>query len=398
MKILFLTLAKINSIDDNSIYQDLLRKFNEEGHSIYILTPIERRFRKRTSLFQKNGVSILKVWTPNIQKSNIIEKGIGTIILEFLFQKAINRFLKNETFDLIMYSTPPITFTRLVGSLKKKNDAKTYLLLKDIFPQNAVDLKMISSKGLLYKYFRRKEIELYNMSDWIGCMSEENKKYLLKHNTYLGEEKVEVNPNSIYLKENNILTNYNHELLNLIPKDKIIFIYGGNLGKPQGIDFLLDVIIESKNNPKAFFFVVGSGTETRRIIEWFDKNQPPNAIFMNELNQADYDFLLQFCHVGLVFLNPNFTIPNYPSRILAYMKYKLPILFATDLNTDVGREAYEYKYGLWCESGNLEKFKSYVELLTFNDELRVKMGINGFDRLKNDFNVIYSYNMIMNHF
>lgn len=119
---------------------------------------------------------------------------------------------------------------------------------------------------------------------------------------------------------------------------------------------------------------------------------------MNELNQADYDFLLQFCHVGLVFLNPNFTIPNYPSRILAYMKYKLPILFATDLNTDVGREAYEYKYGLWCESGNLEKFKSYVELLTFNDELRVKMGINGFDRLKNDFNVNYSYNMIMNHF
>lgn len=398
MKILFLTLAKINSIDDNSIYQDLLRKFNEEGHSIYIVTPIERRYGERTSIHQNKGVSILKVWTPNIQKSNIIEKGIGTICLEFLFQKAINRFLKKKKFDLIMYSTPPITFTRLVGSLKNKNDAKTYLLLKDIFPQNAVDLKMISSKGLLYKYFRRKEVELYKMSDWIGCMSKENKKYILKHNTYLSEEKVEVNPNSIYLKEKYIFTNYNHELLDLIPKNKTIFVYGGNLGKPQGIDFLLDVIIESKNNSKAFFVVVGSGTETRRIIEWFDKNQPSNAIFINELKQNDYDVLLKHCHVGLVFLNPHFTIPNYPSRILAYMKYSLPILFATDLITDVGKEAEEYKYGLWCESGNLEKFTSYVELLTFNDELRINMGSNGFERLKNDFNINYSYNIIMNHF
>jgi len=398
MKILFLTLAKINSIDDNSIYQDLLRKFSEEGHSIFIVTPIERRFGESTRLYQNNGVSVLKVWTPNIQKTNIIEKGIGTIILELLFKKAINRHFKNEKFDLIIYSTPPITFTSLVNTLKKKNDAKTYLLLKDIFPQNAVDLKMFSDKGILYKYFRRKEIQLYKMSDWIGCMSKENKKYILKHNLYLKEDKVEVNPNSIYLKEyiNSIYNN--HEFLNLIPKNKTIFIYGGNLGKPQGIDFLLDIIIATRNNAKAFFVIVGSGTETSRIMQWFYKNQPANAIFINELNQADYDGLLQNCHVGLVFLNPNFTIPNYPSRILAYMKNKLPILFATDKNTDVGREAEEYEYGLWCESGNLEKFISYIECLSYDDELRIKMGINGYNRLKKDFNVNFSYKMIMNHF
>jgi hypothetical protein len=79
--------------------------------------------------------------------------------------------------------------------------------LKDIFPQNAVDLKMMSSSGILYDYFRKREIELYIMSDWIGCMSEGNKKYILKHNSYIDEKKVEVNPNSIYLKEVNISYN-----------------------------------------------------------------------------------------------------------------------------------------------------------------------------------------------
>jgi glycosyltransferase involved in cell wall biosynthesis len=398
MKILFLTLSKINSIEEQSIYQDLLRKFRDEGHYIYIVSPLERRYNKQTNLIYEDKVTILNVWTPNIQKTNIIEKGFGTIILEFIFKKAINKFFKNEKFDLIMYSTPPITFTRLVKSLKRENNAKTYLLLKDIFPQNAVDLKMMSSSGMLYNYFRKREIELYMMSDWIGCMSKENKKYVLKHNPYIDEKKVEVNPNSIYLKEVNSSYQIQSELLSKIPKNKILFLYGGNLGRPQGIDFLLDVIVDANSNKKAFFVVVGSGTETKRIIEWFKAKKPENALFINELNQHDYDTLLQHCQVGLVFLSPTFTIPNYPSRILPYMKNRMPILFATDLNTDVGKEAELYEYGFWCESGKLDEFQKFVELFSYDDELRIKMGMNGYNRLKNDFNVNYSYNSIMNHF
>jgi len=226
----------------------------------------------------------------------------------------------------------------------------------------------------------------------------ENKKYILKHNPYIDEKKVEVNPNSFYFKNVKISNQIQCELLSKIPKNKTIFLYGGNLGKPQGIDFLLDVIVDAKNNAKAFFIVVGSGTETKRIIEWFNVNKPKNALFINELNQYDYDILLQNCHVGLVFLSPTFTIPNYPSRILPYMNNRLPILFATDVNTDVGKEAETYEYGFWCESGKLDEFQKFIKLFSYNEELRVKMGINGYNRLKKDFNVKNSYDMIMNHF
>jgi len=398
MKILFLTISRINSIEEQSIYQDLLRKFRDEGHDVNIITPIERRFNKNTHIINEGNVTILNVKTPNIQKTNVFEKGFGTLILEFLFKKAIKKFFKNKKFDLIMYSTPPITFTRLVRTLKIEYNAKTYLLLKDIFPQNAVDLKMLSSSGILYKYFRKKEIELYEISDWIGCMSEENKKYILKHNPGLKEAKVEVNPNSIYLQEEKGTLSDSSKILGIIPQNKTIFLYGGNLGKPQGINFLLDIIIDSNYNSKAYFIIVGSGTETNKIKKWFDVKKPKNALFVNQLNQKDYEMLLKQSHVGLVFLHPDFTIPNYPSRILPYMKYKLPILFATDTNTDVGKEAEIYEYGFWCESGKIEEFRKFIELLTFNKELRSKMGINGYNRLKNDFNVNYSYEMIMNHF
>jgi glycosyltransferase involved in cell wall biosynthesis len=398
MKILFLTLSRINSIEEQSIYQDLLRKFRDEGHDVNIITSIERRYKKNTHLINEGNVTILNVKTPNIQKTNVVEKGFGTLILEFLFKKAIKKFFKNEKFDLIMYSTPPITFTRLVRTLKNSNNAKTYLLLKDIFPQNAVDLKMMSTSGILYNYFRKKEIELYEISDWIGCMSEENKKYILKHNPELNEVKVEVNPNSIYLQEEKNALIDSNKILDIIPLNKTIFLYGGNLGKPQGINFLLDIITASNNISNAFFIIVGSGTEANKINKWFDAIKPDNAIFINHLNQKDYEILLRHSHVGLVFLHPDFTIPNYPSRILPYMKYKLPILFATDTNTDVGKEAELYEYGFWCESGKLESFKKFIELFTFNKELRIKMGINGYNRLKKDFNVNYSYKLIIEHF
>src|SRR5690606_28874945 len=92
----------------------------------------------------------------------------------------------------------PITFCGVVKYLKKRDNLMSYLLLKDIFPQNAIDLNLLSNrglKGIIYKYFRKKEQKLYKYSDYIGCMSQANVKYILDNNN-LSKDKVEVNPNS----------------------------------------------------------------------------------------------------------------------------------------------------------------------------------------------------------
>jgi glycosyltransferase involved in cell wall biosynthesis len=398
MKVLFLTLARINDINDRGIYPDLLKKFRDEGHDVTIVAPIERKYGKATSFTKNNGVTILNAWTTNIQKTNILEKGFTTLLIEYFFLFAIKKYLNYNKIDLILYSTPPITFTNLIIWLKKKNNAKTYLLLKDIFPQNAVDLKMLNKNNLLYSYFRKKEKKLYQLSDHIGCMSEYNKKYILEHNSWINEKKIEVNPNSIYLDEIEKNSNKITEIINFIPKNKVIFVYGGNLGKPQGLNFLLEIIEDSIQNSDAYFIIVGSGTESKGIFDWFSINKPSNALLINHLSHQKYNELLQYCHVGLVFLHPDFTIPNYPSRILTYMENKLPILFGIDDNTDVGKEAEEQNYGFSCLNGDLLKFRNYIQLLTSDAKLREQMGENGFARLKRDFNVNYSYKMIMSHF
>ena len=399
MNILFLTVSRIENIENRGIYTDLLRCFIKNGHKVHIVSPTERRFGKETQLIENSDHSILKVKTLNIQKTNIVEKGIGTILLEYQFEKAINKYYRDIKFDLVLYSTPPITLTRIIDKIKKRDGARTYLLLKDIFPQNAVDIGLMSKSGLLYKSFRKKERKLYHLSDFIGCMSPANVEFVLKHNPEIDADTVEACPNSVELeKEFPVIDKSALKSKYGIPSDATLFIYGGNLGKPQGLDFLLNVLDTNRNHKDRYFLVVGSGTEYSKISKWFEDNKPNNAQLISALPKHEYDELVRSCDVGLIFLDPRFTIPNYPSRLLSYLEYKMPVLMATDINTDIGSIAQENGYGLWCENGDLEKFNSLLDTLTNNSDLRSQMGENGYKFLKENYTVDKSYEIIMGRF
>jgi glycosyltransferase involved in cell wall biosynthesis len=397
MNILFLTLVKIENIEERGIYTDLLRKFREEGHKVSVVSPSERRENKKTELVEEFGVNILNVRTFNLQKTNIIEKGIGTLAIEYQYLKAIKKYFSNIKFDLILYSTPPITFSEVIDYVKKRDNAYSYLLLKDIFPQNAVDMKMLKKGGLLHKMFLKKEQKLYKLSDSIGCMSEANKKYVLAHNPTINPKKVEVNPNSIepvqstQTLEEKIVIKKKYGL----PLDKMIFVYGGNLGKPQGVDFLLETI-ESNTNQKVFFLVVGSGTEYNRIEKWFGQKQLKNTMLMSGLPKTDYDLLLNACDVGMIFLDKNFTIPNFPSRLLSYLEMKMPIIAATDSNTDIGDVLEINKCGYKVLAGDILSMQKVIDEICSNEDKYSQMREKAWSLLQREYKVEHSYELIKN--
>lgn len=402
MNILFLTLVKISNLAEKGIYTDLMRKFRDEGHLVYIVTPHERRFGKKTELVERDGVKILGVKTLNIQKTNIVEKGIGTLLIESQYKSAIKKYLKGVRFDLVLYSTPPITFTKVVKFLKKENPhIISYLLLKDIFPQNAVDIGMFGKSSLFYKMFRKKEIELYKNSDYIGCMSPANVKFVLDHNDFVDPRRVEVAPNSIDVAPE---TRSPEEIVRertairekyKLPLDRPIFVYGGNLGKPQGIPFLIDCLEALKNRNDVYFAIAGDGTEYGKIQKWIDGVKPQNVMLFKRLPKDDYEMLARNCDVGLIFLDHRFTIPNYPSRLLSYLAAKMPIIAATDPNTDIGSMAQENGYGYWCESNDVNAFVACVDkMLVCN---RDALGNAGYKHLLENYQVDRIYNTILLH-
>lgn len=394
MNVLFLTLVEINSIEERGIYQDLLRKFRNEGHHLNIVTPVERRKKVATNFDKREGVSILQVKTFNIQKTNIVEKGIGTLAIEYQYLAAIKKYASDIKFDLVFYSTPPITFAKVIEYVKKRDNAKSYLLLKDIFPQNAVDMNMLKKGGFLHKQFIKKEKKLYKISDTIGCMSPANASFVLKHNPEVNKDKVEVNPNTIEPITFRYSDNQKKEIREKyhIPIDKKVLVYGGNLGRPQGLDFLLETIAETKDT-KAFFLIVGDGTEYTKIKNWFDHNRPENAKLLQRLPKEDYDRLLAACDVGLIFLDKNFLIPNFPSRLLSYLEMKMPVIAATDCNTDIGDIIENNSCGYKVISGNQAEMQTKLKYI-LNEDLQ-KLGSNAEKLLNAEYLVDKSYNLIV---
>ena len=375
-------------LSKHSISLDLIHEIQKKGHDVYVVCSVERRENQETYLSEEAGCKVLRVKIGNNKKANIIEKGITTVMLPKLYIAAIKKYYSDVKFDLVMYPTPPITHYETVKYIKKRDGARSYLLLKDIFPQNAVDIGMMSKggvKGILYRHFRKQEKKLYAVSDRIGCMSKANVDYILKHNPEIDPNKVEICPNSIEIFDMSISDAERAEIREKyeIPLDKKVFVYGGNLGRPQGIPFLLNCLKTMTENKNAYFLIVGDGTEYGKLSAWFDEAKPDNMKLMKRLPKEDYDKMVAACDVGMIFLDHRFTIPNFPSRLLSYMQARLPVLACTDPNTDVGQVITEGRFGMWCESNNTEAFAAEVEKALCAD--LSAMGDKAFEYLENNY-------------
>lgn len=399
MNILFLTIVSIPDIDEQSLYGDLLKTLKSHGHNVFVVTVREKRDGSATELKDSHGVQILSVATGNITKSGTIEKGLATLRLPYQFERAIDAFFSDISFDLVIYPTPPTTLYGLVKKIKRLHNASTYLLLKDIFPQTSVDLGVLSKtgiKGLIYKYFKHTEKQTYLVSDYIGCMTKGCVQYLLEHERYLSKDRIEVNPNSLIpqpmrsVDPDAFLCKYG------IPRKEKLFVYGGNLGVAQCIDFLISCLMLNEEAPTGHFVIAGSGTDREKLERMFRENRMKHATLLPQLMRQEFDDLLNVCDVGVVLLDPRFTIPNCPSRCLSYMQASLPMLFATDAACDFANTAVENGFGMKCSSDNPEAFMEKCRQIKLRD--LKDMGAKARAYFQQNCSTEISYGKMVSHF
>ncbi|MDQ0160553.1 glycosyltransferase family 4 protein [Alkalibacillus salilacus] len=394
--ILFLTLGNID-LNERNLYTEFINAISKNNINIFIVSPNEKRKGLPDDLIEHKNIKILKVKTGNITKSsNIIEKGISTLKLQRQYIKAIKKYFSDIDFDMVVYSTPPITFDKVIKYMKRKHNSSSYLMLKDIFPQNAVDLGMFSKKSLVYKYFRKKEKILYEHSDFIGCMSQGNINYLLENNN-INPNKVELFPNAIIPKDICKTSGRSYLLKYGVPEGKTLFVYGGNIGVPQGIEYIKEVVSKFNQVHSSFLLIVGSGAKFNELKDTIEMNDIRNVKVLNRLPKDEYDELLKVADVGLVFLDYRFTIPNIPSRLTAYMEHSLPTLAATDPNTDLKDILYESGSGYWTESNNVEKFITLANTLASDKQKRIEMGKLGRSYLEKNYDVRKNVKTILAH-
>lgn len=396
MTFVFLTLAYPRSNNDRNLYSDLMDELAFRGNEVIVFRPDESKNFGKISVSTRLLVKVVSVPVGRITKAPIFFKIINTFLFGWRYLHAVIES-KVNAFDVLLYSTPPITLTSTVERIKRRTKCQTYLLLKDIFPQNAVDLRMFKKYSLIWYYFRGVEERLYKVSDQIGCMSPANALYLVRHNPWLDILCVHLLPNSIKpTNKLNLVTADNSLLLEYhIPKDNLKLVYGGNIGKPQDPDFIISSLKALENVRDVYTIIVGSGTEYESLRKGLELKKIKNVLLLDCLPKEQYLKLLSLMDVGLIYLNSCFTIPNFPSRILDYMNQSLPILAATDEASDIKQEICDAGAGLWCKSNDVDTFIKNVKFMKDNPDERKRMGIRARNLLEQKYTVDETASIIL---
>lgn len=372
MKVLFLMFAFPDMNKSFNMYTALVDMFNKKGNQVTVVAPDSEL--KRTEIVLENGIEVLRVKTLAIKNVSNIRKGIANILLPFQYEKAIDKFYKNEKFDLIIIPTPPITLGSLAATLKKKHNAQVYLILRDIFPQNAVDLGFMKSESFIHKFFSKKEKKLYDTADSIGCMSQANIDYIRNSNE-VAADKLHILRNWQYLNEDYVVEvdaiRKEYEILN-----KFVVVFGGNMGKPQQLENVLELALRCEVHTDIVFILLGEGLMMEKIQKEINIKKIKNIKIYGSIPKLQYQALLKSCDVGLISLHRDFTIPNIPSKALDYWNVGLPILASIDKATDFGTVLYESNSGLWSFAGEHQKLYDNLATLYHSAELRQKMSIN----------------------
>lgn len=392
MKILFLALAYPKIPKSSNLYTDLMEEFRNQGHQVFVVAPAVHE--NEIGLIEEEGINVIRVKTLPLLNVNPIKKGIANVLLPFQYKNAIKKYFKSESLDLIIMPTPPISLVDVANWLKKKYKSKLYLILRDIFPQNAVDLGMMKKGGMLYNFFRKKEHLLYKIADEIGCMSQGNIDYVMQHNPQVKTEKLHLLPN--WQKE---IPQFSDDKIALRKKynfdDNFVIIFGGNIGLPQKLENIIAVAELFQPQDKVLFFIVGQGTEKSKIEKLLQQKKIQNVIIKDSLPREDYQNIISVADCGLISLHEAFTIPNIPSKSLSYFNAKIPILAAIDENTDYGTHIQdEVKAGLWAPSNQPNQIKEKIDLLRTNPQLCNEMGENGYQYFINNVTPVHSYQVM----
>lgn len=389
--------------DKGNLNVDLVDEFLANGHQVDVVTPVERRHAKRLDIRRYESLQVIRFPCLNFRgKVNLLEKGLATLSLGYQYRHALTRYLKNADYDVAIYTTLPTTYAPALRKLKKRSGTFCYLLQKDFFPQSAVDLGLLRKGSLAYRLFRRIEKGLYRESDAIGVMSAKNAEYILREESGLAADVVEVCPNSIKPTDVAIVEEAKTGRDNVrarygIPRDAVVYIYGGNISRAQGIDFIIAIVQAFNQCPDSYLLFVGGGNEAVRLKAAVAEVDNPNVGFLDHMGKMEFDVLLAACDVGLVFLDPRFTIANIPSRTLAHLNMSQPIIAATDEFTDFRGIVESAPLGLWGSSRDLDAFLNNVNTLTRDAELRRTLGHDGRQYLENECNVKLAHDIIVAH-
>lgn len=363
-------------------FYDLAQELFARGHEPTVVTPssgLDGAFDLRV----EDHVRVLRIRTPVLKASSRILRVIREAALPFVVWKQVRKVLRDADFDLLVFYSPTIFWGPLVGKMKRLFGCPSYLFLRDIFPQWAVDAGLLR-KGPVYYLFRAVELHQYSVADMIAVQSHGDLRHFEDQPERL-RKKVEVVYNWAPANEGSLPVRNFRKNLGL--EQKTIFFFGGTFGQAQNMDAIVRLAIALRSDDSIAFLLAGSGTEADRLKTWVAREGLRNFQFLPALDQREYLALVSEIDIGLVSLSRELTTHNIPGKSLSYAYFSKPVLASINPQTEFGTLVNKFEAGLICEAGDDDLFRRHAVTLAASPEIRRRLGINNRRMLETKFSV-----------
>lgn len=397
MNILIITDVYVPNANSSAVLmRDLALSLVKRNMSVDVLTLLETNISNdeiKDSVKEEDGVRVLRVENLRKKKVGLIRRGLSEIFLPYLFYRKFRQCLSSREPELIICYAQPITLERTLKKIKKKYGSKIYLILRDVFPQCAVDVGALK-EGLIFNYFKRIERKLYTVSDFIGVQSANDLKTVLNNYGML-KEKFELKYNWIDVApfEAKIKRNFRSEFG---LEDKIVCIYAGNIGKYQELSFLFELIELNQDKTNVVFLIVGGGSESSKLRDRY--GHLSNVVFQEFVSPEQYPDLVRQCDIGLINLNRGLTVHNIPGKLMGYWSAKLSVLASINPGNDLMELINEANGGLCSITGDLRLYNDNFNRLLKDKAFRESQGMSGYSYVQEHFAVDKARDRILEHF
>lgn len=372
---------------------DLGVQFVRDGHQAIVVTSAHA-VRQDLNISVEDGVTVVRVRTGDLKNASRALRGLREFRLSATIWRKAKAFFSGNHCDLIVFYSPTIFFGDLVRKLKAVWGCRAYLVLRDIFPQWAVDAGVIK-KGLLYRYLRRKELTQYAAADIIGAEGAGDLEYFRQEPRLKGHH-VEVLSNWTDTQPPPPVGTKFREQLGL--RDKVVFVYGGNIGVAQDPDNLMRLATSVKDRQEIFFLLVGGGSEASRLGRQIEEQHLANIRLLPSLSQEEYLRCLSEFDVGLVSLDRRLQTHNSTGKLLGYLLCGKPVLASLNPGNGLANLMHEADAGIACENGDDQRLRESAVLLASDSKLRERMGNNARLLLESRFSVRAAAGQILSHF
>jgi glycosyltransferase involved in cell wall biosynthesis len=343
---------------------DLANEFVIQGHEPIVITPAAGQMEPWTEEIS-NGVRVWRLSAPQTKNIGRIRRAFAELMLPFFMIWNLRKSpIKTLQLNGIIWYSPTIFFGPLVHYLKFSKKCKTYLILRDIFPDITVDLGILK-RGLIYKLFKVIEFYQYSLANTIGVQSESNIEYLLEWSKR-GDRNLEVLHNWQAVRPI-LISNFFETYSSLIGKK--ILVYAGNMGVMQGFDIIIKLADRLQQNHDVAILLVGRGTEVSFLKMQAKKQHLENIFFHDEIDPSEVPGMLAMCHIGLILLDPRLKTHNIPGKLISYMQAGIPVLARINSGNDLYDLINENQIGQVHVGDEVEPFLEIAQNL-INDDVR----------------------------